>query len=469
MPEEKRFDVAIIGAGPGGYVAAIRAAQLGLSVVLFEERETLGGTCLNIGCIPSKALLESSERFVSTRDGSASHGIIVGSVGLDLEAMMARKDGVVKQLTGGVGALMKGNGVTVVEGRAELSAGGTVRTAGGVYKAGAVVLATGSVEQELPFLPFDHRRIVSSTDALSFESVPERLVVIGAGVIGLELGSVWSRLGSAVTVIEIMDSILPGMDRKSAKVLEKELKRQGIEFMLSSKVTGAESGENETVLTVEGGDGKAVNVSGDKVLVAVGRRPNIGPDIEAAGIAVENGRIRIDERFRTSVDGVYAIGDVVRGPMLAHKAEEEGAAVAEIIAGKGGHVNYGTIPSVVYTWPEMASVGYTEEGLVSAGIPYRHGEFPFRVNARALALGSSAGSVKILAHERSDEILGAHIVGPWASDLIAEIVSVMEFKGSAEDVARTVHAHPTLSEAVKEAALAVDGRPIHSLSKKVKA
>ncbi len=462
------YDVIVIGAGPGGYVAAIRAAQLGLSTALVEKRETLGGTCLNIGCIPSKALLDSSELYAATKE-LGKHGIDTGAVKLDLDTMHARKQQVVDKLTGGVAALVKGRKIALHTGAARVSADRTVVIATDAgetsISASHVVLATGSVPIELPFMPFDGETVVSSTEALAFETVPKRLVVVGAGAIGLELGSVWARLGSEVTVVEIMDEILPGWDAQAAKTLRRELGKQGIDFKLGHKVTGVSGKKGKRSVTVETPDGASGELPADRILVAVGRRPFYdGLGLEEAGIAIDerSRRITVNARFETSVSGIYAIGDLIHGPMLAHKAEEEGVAVAEVIAGKPGHVNYDTIPGVVYTWPEAACVGRSEEELGKEGVPFRKGVFSFGANGRALAMDAPAGFVKILAHERTDAVLGAQIVGPWASDLIGEIVTVMEFGGSAEDIARTTHAHPTLAEVVKEAAMAVDGRSIHS-------
>jgi dihydrolipoamide dehydrogenase len=465
------YDVVIIGAGPGGYVAAIRAGQLGLKAALVEKRKTLGGTCLNIGCIPSKALLDSSEFFARTKNEAAEHGIEVGSVKVDLPKMMDRKEKVVSKLTGGVKSLMKSNGVDVYHGTGWIVEAGRVEVrdekgnATDTLEANRLVLANGSAPAELPFLQFDGEQVISSEEALSLESIPKELLVVGAGAIGLEMASVWSRLGSKVTVIEIMPEILPGWDRQVAKTLRRELSKQGIEFELESKVTGVKKNKKSVRLSAENKKGEEVSFSGEKVLVAVGRRPYLeGCNLESLSLAFEDDgkHIRVNERFETSAQGVYAIGDIVHGPMLAHKAEDEGVAVAEVIADKAGHVNYEVIPNVVYTWPEGASVGRTEEQLNEAGVAYRKGSFPFAANGRALAMESSGGFVKLLAHEETDRVLGMHVVGPWASDLIAEAAAVMEFGGSAEDMARTCHAHPTLPEAVKEAALGVAGRAIHT-------
>ena len=477
MSTTTSFDVVVIGAGPGGYVAAIRAAQLGMSTAIIEKRNTLGGTCLNIGCIPSKALLDSSEFFARAKHEGAEHGLVTKGLELDLAAMHARKDGVVEKLVSGVSSLMKKNKITVFTGTGRLGApaggdagGGTVVVTGEdgaetELQAANIIIASGSVPQELPFLPFDGTRIVSSTEALTFETVPGRLLVVGAGAIGLELGSVWARLGAEVDVIEILPEILAGWDSATAKTLRRELSKQGLTFNLETKVTGVDtSKKNQVTLRAEDKNGKAVELAGDRVLVAVGRRPYAeGLGLDTAGVEMENDgkRVKVDDDFRTNLPGVYAIGDVVRGAMLAHKAEDEGVAVAEVIAGRAGHVNYDAIPNVVYTWPEVAAVGRSEDELKEEGRSYNKGQFPFAANGRALGMGASAGFVKIMADSETDRVLGATVVGPYASDLIAEIVSVVEFGGSAEDIARTVHAHPTLPEAVREAALAVGKRSIH--------
>ncbi|MFP4113442.1 MAG: dihydrolipoyl dehydrogenase [Spirochaetota bacterium] len=468
---DTKYDVLILGAGPGGYVAALRAAQLGLRTAIVEQRATLGGTCLNVGCIPSKALLDSSELFAKTKGELAEHGIGVGSPQLDLKKMHARKQSVVDKMVGGLAGLMKGRKIEVVHGTARLASPTSVRLedTDGSHRelhADSIVLATGSVPIELPFLPFDGTTVISSTEALELEKVPKELVVVGAGAIGLELGSVWARLGAHVTVVEIMQEILPGWDAQVSKTLRRELGKQGLEFKLGHKVTGLSGGKGKRKVSVERPDGSEETIPVDKVLVAVGRRPySDGLGLEGLGIATEEKtrRITVDEHFRTSVPGVYAIGDLIHGPMLAHKAEDDGIAVAEIIAGKPGRVSYDTVPGVVYTWPEAAFVGRTEEQLKEAGVTYKRGSFNFAANGRALAMTAGFGFVKILADEATDRVVGAHIVGPWASDLISEIVTVMEFGGSAEDIARTVHAHPTLTEAVREAALAADERAIHSL------
>lgn len=464
------FDLIIIGGGPAGYTAAIRASQLGLKTACVEKRKTLGGTCLNVGCIPSKALLESSEHYHQAKTKFAKHGIVFGDLKLDLDAMQKRKESVVRQLTNGIAGLFKKHGVTSVLGHGKLSGRDgenhivEVQGESGVQKITAprVLLATGSEASELPFLKFDGKKVISSTEALELDVVPEHLIVVGGGVIGLEMGSVWSRLGSKVTVIEFQDRILPGTDRQAGSELMKALVKQGFDFKLSHKCLGAKP--NGDLLVVETEDmvngGAKVSFEGNIVLVSTGRRPytaNLG--LETVGISPDKqGRIGINEHFETGVKGIWAVGDIVDGPMLAHKAEEEGVAAVELMAGQPGHVNYEAIPNVVYTWPELATVGYTEEEVKTSGVEYNVGIFPFIANARAKTMDEVEGFVKIIADKNTDKVLGAHIVGPRASDMIPEIVSVMEFGGSSEDIARTCHAHPTLSEAVKEAALAVEKR-----------
>lgn len=458
------FDVIIIGAGPGGYVCALRAAQLGLKVACVEKRATLGGTCLNVGCIPSKALLQSSENYSAVTHDFAAHGIDVGEVSLDLGRMLARKDEVVSANVKGVEFLFRKNEVTWLKGAARIAAPGTVEVDGTAFQAKHIVIATGSESVNLPGLDIDEQRIVTSTGALALSGVPQRLVVVGGGYIGLELGSVWRRLGAEVTVIEFMERIVPNMDVEIARNFQRILTKQGLKFRLRTKVAGARATNAGVVLTVEPAQGGAAEeIAADVVLVAVGRRPNTdGLGLDAVGVALdERGRVRTDAHWATNVPGIYAIGDVIAGPMLAHKAEEEGVALAERLAGQAGHVNYAVIPGVVYTWPEVAAVGQTEEELKAAGIEYRVGKFPFVANGRARAMGDTDGFVKILADKATDRILGAHIIGPDAGTLIAELATAMEFGAAAEDVARTCHAHPTLNEAVKEAALAVAGRALH--------
>src|SRR5262245_48337871 len=467
----ERYDLIIIGGGPGGYVAAIRAAQLGKSVALVEKRSALGGTCLNVGCIPSKALLDSSEVYAQARSHLARHGVQVGEVKLDLAAMLTRKDKVVKGLTEGIAYLMKKNKVAVFTGAGKLLPGGDsgrrVQVKGAkeeVRTAKAILLATGSEPVGLPAVPFDGTHIVSSTEALSFERVPQHLIVIGAGYIGLELGSVWSRLGAKVSVVEFLPRILPLTDAEIAELLHKSLLKQGLTFHLDTRVTAA-STQGGRVIVNATHKGQDVLLQGDKVLVAVGRKPSTaGLGLEEAGVKVaeKGGRIPVDENFQTNVPGIYAIGDLIDGPMLAHKAEDEGVAFAERLAGHKTVLNPLTIPSVIYTWPEVASVGLTEGQVRENGGDYRVGKFSFANNARARCMDETEGLVKILADARTDRVLGVHIIGPRASDLIAEAVTVMEFAGSAEDIARICHAHPTLSEAVREAALAVDKRSLNS-------
>ena len=458
------YDVLIIGGGPGGYVAAIRAAQLGLRTACVEMRATLGGTCLNIGCIPSKALLQSSENYHEVLGSFKDHGINVQGVTLDLARMQARKGEVVAANVNGVAFLFKKNKVDWLKGAGRISAQGQVTVDDRVYAAKHIVIATGSESIPLPGVTVDESRIVTSTGALELDSVPKRMVVIGGGYIGLELGSVWHRLGAEITVVEYLDRLVPGMDGEIGKTFERVLGKQGIKFRLSTKVTGAVASETGVDLTIEPAKGGATEtIHADVVLVSIGRRPftkSLG--LAEAGVALdERGFVKINAHYRTNVEGIYAIGDVISGPMLAHKAEEEGVAVAELIAGQAGHVNYGVIPGVVYTWPEVASIGATEEMLKRDGVAYNVGKFPFTANGRARAMGSTDGFVKILADKRTDRVLGAHIIGPDAGTLIAEIATAMEFGASAEDIARTCHAHPSLSEAVKEAALAADGRAIH--------
>jgi dihydrolipoyl dehydrogenase len=463
MPES--FDVIVIGAGPGGYVCAIRAAQLGLKVACVERRETLGGTCLNIGCIPSKALLQSSEHYEEARHTLADHGVVIGGeVGLDLARMHARKGEVVSANVKGVEFLFRKNKITWLKGEGRITAPGRVAVNGEEHEAKHIVVASGSESIPLPGVEVDERRIVTSTGGLELDRVPGHLVVIGGGYIGLELGSVWRRLGAEVTVVEFLDRIVPGMDGEVGRMFERILTRQGFRFRLKTRVTGARDGNEGVVLTVEPAEGgPAEEIAADVVLVAIGRRAHTGGlGLDAAGVALdERGRVRVDGHFATNVPGIWAIGDAIAGPMLAHKAEEEGVACAERIAGQAGHVNYEAIPGVVYTWPEVASVGRTEEQLRQDGVAYKAGKFPFTANGRARAMGDTDGFVKILADARTDRILGAHIIGPDAGTLIAELALAIEFGASAEDVARTSHAHPSLNEAVKEAALAVDGRALH--------
>jgi len=461
MPD---FDLIVIGAGPGGYVAAIRAAQLGLKVASVEKEDVLGGTCVRVGCIPSKVLLESSERYVMAREHLAEHGVLVGEVGLDLAAMMARKDAVVKSNTDGVAYLYKKHGIERYRGRGELKGRGevVVHSADGeplTLHAEHVILATGSRVASLKGVEVDGERIVTSDHAIALPEVPKRLVVIGAGVIGLELGSVWARLGAEVTVLEYLDRVLPTMDLEISREARKVFTKQGLDIRTGVAVTGAKRTKQSVTLTLAEGD----PVKADVVLVATGRVPNTeGLGLAEAGVSTDaRGFVQVDERFATSLPGVYAIGDLIHGPMLAHKAEDDGVAVVEMLATGHGHVDYDLVPNVVYTDPEIASVGKTEEQLKEAGVPYRKGVFPYQANGRARALGATEGKVKLLAHKETDRLLGAHVIGARAGDLIAELVAAMAFGASAEDVARVSHAHPTLAEVVKEAALAVDGRALH--------
>ncbi len=459
-----QYDLIVIGAGPGGYVCAIRAAQLGLKVACVEKRDTLGGTCLNVGCIPSKALLSASEKYAQASHDFASFGIKIGKLELDLKGMMAHKNKVVEANTKGIEFLFKKNKVDWLKGAGVITAPNTVKVGDNSYTAKSIVIATGSDVMGLPNVKIDEQRIVSSTGALTLSSVPKTMVVIGGGVIGLEMGSVWQRLGTQVTVIEYLDRILPGMDIEIAKEAQKILAKQGLNFKLGMKVTGAEAGKKDVALTVEpAAGGKAEKLTADVVLVAIGRKAYTdGLGLDAVGVQRdERGRVVVDAHFQSNVPGVYAIGDVIAGPMLAHKAEDEGVILAEMLAGQSGHIDYNLIPGVVYTWPEIAAVGQTEEQLKAAGVTYKVGKFPFMANGRARAMGATDGFVKILADATTDRVLGCHIVGPEAGTLIAEVVLAMEFGGSAEDIARTCHAHPTLEEVIKEAALAVDGRPLH--------
>ncbi|MDE2377819.1 dihydrolipoyl dehydrogenase [Bradyrhizobium sp.] len=466
------YDLIVIGTGPGGYVCAIRAAQLGMKVAVVEKRATHGGTCLNVGCIPSKAVLHASEMFDEAGHGMAALGVVVGKPKLDMAAFMKHKDDTVAANVNGVGFLLKKHKIDSFHGLGTIKAAGKVDVTAGDGKVTAIeakniVIATGSDVASPPGVKveFDEKVVVSSTGALSLDKVPGRLVVIGAGVIGLELGSVWRRLGAEVTVVEYLDRILPGMDGEVAEQFKRMLEKQGVVFHLGRKVVGVEKGAKGALLRHEaaaGGDAR--EIAADAVLVAVGRRPfTEGLGLAEAGVKLdERGRVAIDGGFRTSAPGIYAIGDVVRGAMLAHKAEDEGVACAELIAGKAGHVNYGVIPAVVYTSPEVASVGRSEEELKAEGVAYRVGKFPFLANGRARANRATQGFVKVLADSATDRVLGVHIVGAGAGEMIHEAAVLMEFGGSAEDLARTCHAHPTMSEAVKEAALAVDKRAIHA-------
>jgi len=460
-------DVVIIGGGPGGYVAAIRAAQLGLKTVCVEMDKTLGGTCVNVGCIPSKALLQSSEHFEFAQLHAREHGINFEGVSFDLATMMRRKVEVVAQNTRGVEFLFKKNKVTWAKGRGTLRPGNVVEVAGNdgpstTYQARNVIIATGSVPIELPFLKVDEKRVLSNIGSLSIGEVPKPLVVIGGGVIGLELGSVWRRLGAKVTVVELMPTILPGMDADIVKEADKVFRKQGLEIRAGTKVVGA-TVEQDRVLVQTDKDGAAETLEADYVLLSIGRKPSLtGVDAAALGLEVgKRGEVIVDHGMRTSVPGVFAIGDVVGGKLLAHKAEDEGVVAAEVIAGKPSEMHYRSMPSIVYTWPEIASVGLAEHEVKESGRDYKVGRFPFSANGRARTMGETTGFVKFIADAKTDELLGAHLIGPNVSELCAEVVLAFEYRGSSEDLGVTVHSHPTLSEAVKEAALGVLGRAIH--------
>ncbi|ABB32982.1 dihydrolipoamide dehydrogenase [Geobacter metallireducens RCH3] len=475
---EELYDLIVIGAGPGGYVAAIRAAQLGMSVAVVEKRSALGGVCLNEGCIPSKALLDSSELFALARDRFAGHGIAIDPPRLDLARMMARKDDVVKKLTDGVAFLFKKNKIARVQGTARLTGerdgAHGVDVEGGDQGPGTgdrekqtlrgkrVLLATGSEAAVIPFMPFDGELVVSAREALSFDRVPEHLLVVGAGYVGLELGSVWRRLGSQVTVVEMLPKMLPNTDGQVADTLMGSLKKQGIVFRMETKVTGFAKRDGKAAVTVEAG-GATEEIVCDRVLVAAGRRPlTAGLGLEELGVRLEAGRIAVDDNYQTSLRGIYAIGDLIHGPMLAHKAMAEGEVFAERLTGQASVVDYAYIPGIVYTWPEAAGVGRTEEELKTEGVEYRVGKFPFMANGRAKCMDETEGFVKILATPDTGRVLGIHVIGPRASDVIAEAVTVMTYGGSAADIAMTFHAHPTLAEAMKEAALDVEKRAIHA-------
>ena len=466
---ENSFDVVIIGGGPGGYVAAIRAAQLGLKTACVEKRGALGGTCLNVGCSPSKALLSASHAYHAAAHDYAAFGVKTGKVEIDVGAMMGHKDKVVSDNTKGIEFLFKKNKVTYVVGAGRIAAPGQVAVVGKdgaeqMLAARHIVIATGSDVMGLPGIEIDEEVVVSSTGALKLAKTPKSMVVIGGGVIGLELGTVWGRLGAEITVVEFLDRILPTNDGEVSKSMQKILAKQGMTFKLSTKVTKVEKKGKQAVVTVEpAAGGAAEEIKADVVLVAIGRKPYTeGLGLDAVGVRTNaRGFVEVDSHFRTSVPGVYAIGDVVGGAMLAHKAEEEGVALAEMLAGQHGHVNYDVIPAVVYTWPEVASVGKTEEQLKAEGVAYKAGKFPFTANGRARSMNEVEGFVKVLACATTDRVLGAHIVGANAGDLLAELVLAMEFGAASEDVARTCHAHPGLGEAVKEACLAVLGRALH--------
>jgi len=463
------FEVVIIGGGPGGYVCAIRSAQLGFKTACIESKNTLGGTCLNVGCIPSKSLLNLSENFNKVKKNFSNLGITTGKVTLNLSKMMKTKEKSVTVLTKGIEFLFKKNKVTYIKGQASFKSNNEIivqeKNSQKIYRANHIIISTGSEPTSLPGIKIDEKIIVSSTGALSFNKVPKELVIIGGGYIGLEMGSVWKRLGSNVTVIEFLDHIVTGMDKDISIEFLKILKKQEINFKLNSKVTAVSVVKGKAVVDYTSNETSVrKRIQADKVLVAVGRKPNTeGLNLKKMSIKCDNqGRIQVDNKFQTSIKNIYAIGDVIKGPMLAHKAEEEGIAVAEIIAGQSGHVNYNIIPGVIYTSPEVASVGKTEQQLINENIKYKIGKFPFMANSRAKVINEIEGFVKILADEKTDKLLGIHIIGPHAGDMIAEMVLAMEFGASSEDIARTCHAHPTYSEAIKEAALAVDKRPIHS-------
>jgi dihydrolipoamide dehydrogenase len=462
-------DVVVIGGGPGGYVAAIRAAQLGFTTVCVEMDKTLGGTCVNIGCIPSKALLESSHHFEFMAHDAGKHGIALSDLKIDVATMLKRKDEVVGQNTKGIEFLFRKNKITWAKGFGTLKAGNVVEVRGAppedtvtTYQAKHVIIATGSVPIELPFLKFDEERVLSNVGALKIPSVPGHLIVIGGGVIGLELGSVWRRLGAKVTVVELLPAILPGVDDDIVKEADKALRKQGLEIRTGTKVTGGGREGDRVFITVEK-DSRTERIDGDCVLVSVGRRPAItGIDVAALGLKVgKRGEILVDDQQRTNLPNVYAIGDCTHGPMLAHKAEEEGVVAAEVIAGQPSHTHHRTVPSIVYTWPEIAVVGLTERQVKESGREYKTGKFPFSANGRARTAGETTGFIKFVADAKTDEILGCHMIGPTVSELIPEVVLAMEYRGSSEDIGITVHGHPTLSETTKEAALAVLGRAIH--------
>ncbi len=466
MSEE--FDLIVIGAGPGGYVAAIKAAQLGMKTVLVEKRPTLGGVCLNVGCIPSKALLHSTEMHAFVSSHAADHGIETGRVRLNLSKLMEHKQKVVNRLVGGVKMLVGKRGIEIIHGEATLKSASKVRVNTGdgekLLSGQRILLATGSSSVELPFLPFDGRTVVSSDEALAFEAVPKKLVVVGGGAIGLEMGSVWSRLGSEVTIVEFLPRIAPNFDEDVSKAAERILKKQGMNFATGTKVTGLRKDRKKTFVTAEK-KGKELSFEANRVLVSVGRRPNTdGLGLEDLGVKLdEKGRVVVDGSFETNGKGVFAIGDIIHGPMLAHKAEEDGVAAVEGMAGKPGHVNYDLVPNVIYTDPEVAAVGIGSKALKERGVDFKTGTFPLAANGRALASDATEGFVKIMADAATDRVLGVQIIARNASELIGEVVAHMEYGGSAEDIARTVHAHPTLSESIKEAALAVDKAAIHSL------
>ncbi len=464
-----QYDVTVIGSGPGGYVAAIRSAQLGFKTAIIEKYDTLGGTCLNVGCIPSKALLDSSEHFHNAEKTFKEHGIVIGKPKVDLKQMIERKRGVVKATCDGVDFLMKKNKIDVLHGIGSFVDKNTIAVAGKdgetTIKSDKIIIATGSKPASLPFIKIDKKRVITSTEALELNEVPKHMIVIGGGVIGMEIGSVYARLGAKITVVEYLDRLIPGMDGTMSKELQRSLKKLGFDIKVSHKVTAVATKGKEVTVTAENKKGENVEIKGDYCLVSIGRKPYTeGLGLEKVGIPTDKaGRIEVDGQLRTNVENIYAIGDVVKGAMLAHKAEEEGTFVAESIAGQKPHINYNLIPGVVYTWPEVAGVGFTEEQLKEQGTAYKVGSFPFRALGRARASMDIDGTVKVLADKATDEILGMHIIGARAADMIAAGVTAMEYRASAEDVSRMSHAHPTYMEAVKEACLAAtDNRPIHS-------
>ena len=468
MSSENHSDLIVIGAGPGGYVAAIRAAQLGMSVTVVEKRSTLGGTCLNVGCIPSKALLNASEKYEAASQGHLEElGISFGKAKLDLNKMMASKDDVVKGLTGGIDLLFRKNKINRVTGLATITGAGSVTVEGEDgsqdLTCDRILIATGSEPVSLPGVEIDEDKIVSSTGALALTAVPKKLILIGAGYIGLEMGTVWSRLGAEVEVVEYLPRILPGMDSEVASKFKSILEKQGLSFRLGTAVKSAKANKSGVVVDITSADGEGEKLTADVVLVAVGRRPNTdGLGLEQVGVALdERGRVLVDEDYETNIPGIFAIGDVIPGPMLAHKAEEDGVAAVEIMAGLSGHVDYDHVPGIVYTAPEIATLGKTEDQLKEDGVAFKKGVFPFMANSRARAIGHTEGFVKILADSKTDRVLGVHIIGHEAGTLIHECATAMAFGASSEDIARTCHGHPTMNEAVKEAALAVDGRAIH--------
>jgi len=464
-----KYDVTVIGSGPGGYVAAIRCAQLGLKTAIVEKYNTLGGTCLNIGCIPSKALLDSSEHFQNAKTHFKTHGINLSNLKIDLKQMITRKDDVVKQTVDGVSFLMKKNKIDVFTGHGSFVNKNQIKVTGAdgreqAIETDKVIIATGSKPATLPFIKIDKKKIITSTEALNLKEIPKHLIVIGGGVIGVELGSVYARLGSKVSVVEFLDGLIPTMDKTMGKELQKILKKIGFEYYFKHKVTEVKPAGKEVTVIAENPKGEKVEIKGDYCLVSIGRRPYTeGLELENAGVKVdEKGRVEVNDNLQTNVDNVYAIGDVIKGAMLAHKAEEEGIFVAETIVGQKPHVNYLCIPGVVYTWPEVASVGYTEEQLKEKEIPFKSGSFPFKASGRARASMDTDGLIKVLSHKETDEILGVHMIGPRAADMIAEAVVAMEYRASAEDIGRISHAHPTFTESFKEACLAAtDNRALH--------